>query len=68
MIKAYDRVEWDFLARMLMKLSFDDRWVQLIMKYVTTVSYKIKVNGELTQEIIPSRGLRQGIPSPRICS
>lgn len=32
------------------------------MNCVSTVSYKIKINGELTEEIIPSRGLRQGDP------
>ena len=29
---------------------------------MSTVSYKIKVNGELTEEIVPTRGLRQGDP------
>lgn len=62
MSKAYDRVEWDFLSRMMHRMGFDERWVQLIMKCVTTVTYKIKVNGELTEEILPSRGLRQGDP------
>ena len=32
------------------------------MAFVTTVKYRIRVNGELTEEIIPQRGLRQGDP------
>lgn len=33
-----------------------------IMQCVTTVTYHIKVNGELTERIIPRRGLWQGDP------
>ena len=57
MSKAYDRVEWIFLEKMMYKLSFDEQWVKIIMKCVSTVKYRIKVNGVLTDVITPERGL-----------
>ena len=62
MSKAYDRVEWPFLQEMMLKLGFQRSWVDLIMKCVSTVSYRISVNGELSEVIKPQRGLRQGDP------
>lgn len=62
MSKVYDRVEWSFLKAMLKKLGFSRSWVDLIMKCVTTVRYQIRVNGQLTEQFCPSRGLRQGDP------
>ena len=62
MSKAYDCVEWSFLEKMMIKLGFHERWVDTIMKCVTTVTYCIKVNGQLTDEIAPQRGLQQGDP------
>lgn len=62
MSKAYDRVEWSFLEKMMVRLGFAEGWVKLIMRCVSTVTYRIKVNGDLTDQIIPSRGLRQGDP------
>jgi hypothetical protein len=40
MSKAYDRIEWDFLRKMMIQLGFQERWVRLIMKCVTSISYK----------------------------
>jgi hypothetical protein len=62
MSKAYDRVEWSFLEQMMRRLGFDERWISLIMKCCSTVKYRFKLNGSLTNEVIPSRGLRQGDP------
>lgn len=59
MSKAYDRVEWKFLHEMMLRMGFDRRWTELVMKCVTTVKYQVKINGDATDTIIPERGLRQ---------
>ena len=46
MSKAYDRVEWTFLEKIILKLGFQNSWVSLIMECITTVTYSIMVNGE----------------------
>jgi len=46
MSKAYDRVEWPFLEAVMRQMGFTERWIQLIMVGVKTVSYSILVNGE----------------------
>jgi hypothetical protein len=62
MMKAYDRVEWPFLEAMMSKLSFPEKLVQLIMKYISTVNFSVKVNGGLLEPFQPTRGIRQGDP------
>ena len=62
MSKAYDRVDWNFLENLMRKLGFNDRWVNLIMGCVKTVTYSVLVNGEPCDMIHPTRGIRQGDP------
>ena len=58
MSKAYDRVEWVFLQKVLLKMGFKEAWVGLIMQCVTIVTYSILVNGEPQGFIRPSRGVK----------
>ena len=52
--KAYDRVEWSFLRQIMLKLGFDQHWVQLAMETVCTASYSMLINGEPKGFIKPS--------------
>ena len=60
--KAYDWVEWSFLQQIMLKLGFDERWVQLAMVTTHTAIYSVLINREPKGYISPSRGLKQGDP------
>ncbi|XP_074313724.1 uncharacterized protein LOC141648916 [Silene latifolia] len=62
MAKAYDRVEWVFLEKVLLTMGFDGSWVGNVMRCVRTVSYDVLINGSPSATFVPTRGLRQGDP------
>lgn len=45
MSKAYDRVEWIFLRKFLLRLSLTNHFVDLNMMCVTSVSYAFMLSG-----------------------
>lgn len=60
--KAYDRVEQNFLEKIMVLMGFDQKLISMIILCAKTVSFSILVNRMPKGPIIPSRGLRQGDP------
>ena len=62
MNKAYDRVSWLFLLKCLQAYGFPVAWIRLIEQCISTVSYRVLINGSATPLFKPTCGLRQGDP------
>ena len=62
MSKAYDRVEWKFLGRLMIHMGFYPTFVKWIMVCISTVSYSFNLNGQKVGHFTPTRGLHQGDP------
>jgi hypothetical protein len=67
MHKAYDRVDWNFLEKIMLKLGFDPSWVKRIMTCVNIVRYRVRVNSE-ESDIFSPKDYAKATPSPHIYS
>ncbi|XP_026396130.1 uncharacterized protein LOC113290763 [Papaver somniferum] len=62
MSKTVDRLEWDFLIKVLKYFGFSDDLCALIYQCISTTSLSVMLNGSLCEEFQPTRGIRKGDP------
>ncbi|CAM8944506.1 unnamed protein product [Rhodiola kirilowii] len=60
--KAYDTIDWKFLASLLNLLKFPSKFIYWMKMCVQSTSYSIMINGEMTDFFEGKRGVRQGDP------
>lgn len=60
--KAYDRIEWIYLRRILLRMGFADAFVNTVMPCISSVLYSFLLNGKQFGALQPNRGLRQDDP------
>ena len=46
MSKAYDQVEWECLKQVMKKLGFHEKWINTVMRCVSSVKYAVRINGQ----------------------
>lgn len=62
LVKAYDRISWDFLRDTLLLAGFPKELITVIMGCVFSASFQVLWNGNMTEGFEASRGVRQGDP------
>ncbi len=60
--KAFDRVKWDFLNSLLVKMNFGQIFRSFIKSVYTNVTSCFLNNGHKSRSFLLQRGVRQGFP------
>uniref|UniRef100_A0A803QDC3 Reverse transcriptase domain-containing protein n=1 Tax=Cannabis sativa TaxID=3483 RepID=A0A803QDC3_CANSA len=62
MEKAFDRVEWSFVDAILKCVGFPNCFVNLILRCISSVTFRLLINGKLSESFPFFRGIRKGDP------
>lgn len=60
--KAYDRVDWSFLLKVLNKFGFNVDFISIIEVCISSTSFSMFINRGTIDYFLGRRGLRQGDP------
>jgi hypothetical protein len=60
--KAYDRLNWEFIHRVLLEVKIPDEMINVIMNCITFVQSNVLWNGNWTDFFSPHCGVRQRDP------
>eukprot|EP00253_Pinus_taeda_P021290 PITA_21290 len=60
--KAYDRLSWNYLGKVLESFGFSRRWIDWIHSLISSPNFSSLVNGTPSKTFTASRGIRQGDP------
>ena len=60
--KAFDRVDWEFLRKVLVKMKFPNFILKWIETLYTNIESVVLINGHFTKSFYIKRGVRQGCP------
>ncbi|XP_071912372.1 uncharacterized protein [Coffea arabica] len=62
MMKAFDRVSWDYLSRLLLRFGFNPRFVALVINNLHSSWFSVLINGKPHGFFLADHGLKQGDP------
>lgn len=62
MMKAFDRVSWEYLELLLRRFGFSDFFIRLVINHLSATRVSVLINGQPSPAFRPFIGVKQGDP------